>query len=496
MPATHKVSQPLSQPKGLYPLFMTELWERFGFYTLQTILVLYLTQKLLFTDQHANLLYGSYSSLLYISPVLGGFLADHFLGYRKSVWIGGILLLLGYALCAVPNVHLFYLGLSFNISGNGLLKPNISSLLGRLYQKHDPRREGGFTLFYMGINIGALLPPIFTGALVARYGWHIGFLFAALGMGIGIIIFAWGQSWMKEIQHKPKTVFTKKSHHVLFYSLLIILILAVIIISYAAMIWPKSADSIMVIASALAILAVFIYLFKEKRAERVHMIAALVLIVVSIGFWALYNQTFSLLMLYASRNMNKNLLGMQINPEFTQFFNPFFIIVLSPVLSRLWLRLEINGKNPSIPLKFGLAILFMCFGFWFLVWGTGLSHPDGLASVWWLIGSYFLQTVGELLLSPIGLAMITVLSPPDLVGMMMGVWFFSLAGAFALGAPLANLAAMPDTTPRLQAMQIYHHGFYLLALFATALVIVSFALIPWLQKMIGFSEKKMHHKHH
>lgn len=475
------------QPKGLYLLFFTELWERFGFYMVQTILVLYMSKGLSYTDSQAYLLYGAFSSMLYLTPVLGGFIADRFIGFRQSIMLGAVLFVIGYAVMSIPNERALFFGLSIVILGNGFFKPNVSSIVGDLYTADDPRRDGGFTLFYMGINIGSLLPPIFAGALVAAYTYGSGFLVAAMGMIISMITFLAGKGRLGDAGAMPSgsPVHRSKSFKVGFYFALCVGILVMIGLLHIFLLHPKEANLILILASIGIIGAVLFYLFKELPEERRKMIACLILIVISVGFWAVYNQTFTSLMLFADRNMSKELLGFTIDPEFTQFFNPFFIVVLSPILGWLWVRLDKKGMNPSTPIKFSLGIFFMAIGFFVLGLGVMAFHSNGDASPWWIICSYFLQTIGELLISPIGLAMVTRLSPRHLVGMMMGVWFLTLAAAFAIGGGLATLSDVPKEVTGEASLEIYAHAFLIYGAISFSLAILGFILVPFLNKLIG-----------
>lgn len=475
------------QPKGLYLLFFTELWERFGFYMVQTILVLYMSKSLAYSDSQAYLLYGAFSSMLYLTPVIGGFVADKFIGFRQSIILGAILFVIGYGVMAIPNERALFLGLSIVIIGNGFFKPNVSSIVGDLYSADDPRRDGGFTLFYMGINIGSLLPPIFAGALVAAYTYGSGFLVASVGMVFSMITFLAGKHRLGESGAVPSTspIHRSKSFKLGFYFVLFVGILVAIGVLHVLLFHPKETNLILILASIGIIAAVLFYLFKELPEQRRKMIACLILIVISVGFWAVYNQTFTSLMLFADRNMSKDLLGFTIDAEFTQFFNPFFIIVLSPIMSWLWVRLDEKGLNPSTPLKFSLGVLFMAIGF--LVLGLGVMgfHSNGDASPWWIILSYFLQTIGELLISPIGLAMVTRLSPHHLVGMMMGVWFLTQSAAFAIGGGLAVLSDVPADVTGDASLDIYAHAFLIYGAISLVLAVIGFALIPFLNKLIG-----------
>ncbi len=473
------------QPRGLYLLFLTELWERFGFYTLQTIIILYMTKALLMTDDKAYLLYGTFSSMLYLTPVIGGYLADRYLGSQKSIIIGGILFTIGYLLTAFPSTDWFFVGLSVIIVANGLFKPNVSAIVGDLYRPSDPRRDGGFTLFYMGINIGSLIPPLITGYLISKYGWHSGFLLAAFGMAIGLVTFITGKSRLRSygsmpamspLRDRPEAL----TFYTLFYGGIIVCIGALLFLFR----FPGETDLILTIASLAILIVVIYFLLKEKPAQRNKMIACLILILISVGFWAIYNQTFTSLMLYADRNMNKEFLGITIDAEFTQFFNPFFIVLFSPILSRLWILLHKNKRNLSTPTKFSLGVLFMALGFFFLGCGGVYFGQNGETSSYWLMGSYLLQTIGELLLSPIGLAMITTLSPKHLVGMMMGVWCLTQAAAFAIGGGLATLSSIPTNTPAVAALRIYDKAFFIYGGLSLLLAILSFTLIPYLKRLI------------
>jgi proton-dependent oligopeptide transporter, POT family len=473
------------QPRGLYLLFFTELWERFGFYTLQTIIILYMTKALLMADNKAYLLYGTFSSMLYLTPVLGGYLADRYLGSQRSIIIGGILFTIGYLLTALPSSTWFFIGLSVIIIGNGLFKPNVSATVGDLYRPGDPRRDGGFTIFYMGINIGSLIPPLITGWLVYKYGWHSGFLLAAFGMVIGLVTFIAGKSRLRSYGGMPAmSPLRDRREAVTFYALFyggIVVCIGALLFLFR---FPGETTLVLVIASLAILFIVIYFLLKEKPTQRNKMIACLILILISIGFWAIYNQTYTSLMLYADRNMNKEFLGMTIDAQFTQFFNPFFIVLFSPILSRLWILLHKKRHNPSTPTKFSFGVLFMALGFFFLGFGGVYFGQNGEISSYWLVGSYFLQTIGELLLSPIGLSMITTLSPKHLVGMMMGVWFLTQAAAFAIGGGLATLASIPKSTPAEIALEIYNKAFFVYGGISLLLAILSFLLIPYLKRLI------------
>lgn len=485
MISAQALDTPLSetQPKGLYLLFFTELWERFGFYTLQTIIILYMTKALMMPDNKANLLYAAFSSLLYLTPTIGGYLADKYLGFQRSIIIGGALFVVAYLICASPDKALFFIGLGLLIVANGFFKPNVSGIVGDLYHENDARRDGGFTLFYMGINIGALIPPLIAGALVTKYGWHSGFILAAVGMAIGQTTFMLGKKSLGTKGLYPKNNIDQSPPSYKFYALLFSGVIGFVGLCQFAFIYPQFTTSLISIAGVVILMVTLFFLLKEPVKQRKKMFACLILIIISFGFWALYNQTFTSLMLFADRNMDHHILGIPLDAEATQFFNSFFIIALSPILSRLWIRMDGAGFNPSIQKKFTLGVLFMCAGYFVLAVGAKFFGNAGITSAWWLVMSYLLQTIGELLLSPIGLAMITVLCPKHLVGMMMGVWFFAQAASFAIGGFLANIAAVPEHATAVMSLQIYSHAFTLYGLIAFEMFLISFALLPLINRM-------------
>ncbi len=479
------------QPQSIYLLFFTELWERFGFYTVQTILVLYMSSQLHFSDKLSYLFYGTYSAMMYLTPAVGGWLADKYLGFQRSIILGGILFTLGYLMCAIPSKNALFYALSILIIANGFFKPNVSSIVGELYDDpNDHRREGGFTLFYMGINIGSLIPPIFAGALVTHYGWHYGFIIAALGMIFGMIIFIKGKKILNQHGEIPNNspLLTGKINKFKIDAMIFLFIILAVLFFRMTFTHPALTNLIVILVSCVILLFVFYLILKLPSHSRNKMIAALVLIVISIGFWALYNQTFTSLMLFAERNMDPNFLGFHIDAEFTQFFNPFFIIAFSPVLSRAWLKLGKANLNPSIPTKFAVGVIMMTLGFAVLALGCHLGH-HGITSAWWLVLSYMFQTIGELFLSPIGLSMITVLSARNMVGLMMGVWFLAQSASFAIGGMLATIADVPKQYTASQSLPIYAHAYLVLAKLSVILMIVSLLLIPVLKRLINKNTK-------
>jgi POT family proton-dependent oligopeptide transporter len=439
------------------------------------------------SDDQAFLLYGTFGSMIYLTPVIGGYLADRFMGFRQAIVLGGFLFVIGYAIMAIPSPQALFLGMSIVIIANGFFKTNVSSMVGELYAHDDPRRDGGFTIFYMGINIGSVLPPLFAGPLVDHYGWNWGFLAAAIGLVIGMIIFFSSKKLLARGGEIPaiSSLHRNAARKTLFYSLLGIGILCLLGILHVLFLFPHTTDRVLIFVSILVLVGILFFLFRERKEQRRKLLACIILILITIGFWAIYTQTFTSLMLFADRNMSKHWLGIPIDAEFTQFFNPFFIILLSPIMSRFWLWLDARGQNPSTPAKFTYGFFFLALGFLFLAGGTRYFNHGGISSPWWLVGSYFLQTIGELLLSPIGLAMITRLAPHHLVGMMMGVWFLTQSAAFAIGGALATWSSAPKEAGPMQTIAVYSNAFFYFGLLSLAFGFVSYLLIPYIKNLIG-----------
>jgi len=474
------------QPKGLYLLFFTELWERFGFYTLQAVLVLYMSQKFGFTDTHTYAIFATFNAMLYLTPIIGGTLADKFLGFQRCVIIGGIFFTIGYAIIGIPDMNFFYTGMSFVIIGNGLLKPSISSIVGDLYSFNDPRRDGGFTLFYMGINLGSLFPPLIVGTVILGLGWYAGFAMASLGMIIGLVNFFRGKATLGVSGAIPEGSpllcdgARKFNFNLMFYIGLIIALAFFRFVFH----FPALMEIIVIGFTILIIVGAFFQMMQEPKEQRNRLFAALVLILLSIGFWTLYTQMYTTMMLFTKRNIDLYVFGYHLHPEFVQFFNPFFIVIISPLLSHIWCITDGKVGHPSIPTKFTVGLFLIGFGYLVLGWSTLTATDAGIMSIGYLIGSIFILTMGELFVSPIGLSMVTRLAPKRLVGMMMGVWFTVQSCAFAIGGRLSDLAAMPKDTPAASSLMTYRDAFLIYGYIGLALTILGIVLIPILKKLI------------
>lgn len=397
----------MKHPKGLYLLFFTEMWERFSYYGMRALLVLYLTKSFIdgglgFSDGSATMLYGIFTGLVYFSPLIGGWIADNYIGQRKSIIIGSIVMMLGqFTLASGQNTGCLYIGLIFLIIGNGFFKPNISVLLGSLYPQGDSRRDSAFTIFYMGINLGAFLAPLLTGYVAVVYDYRYGFLISGLGLLIGFVMYLLeGEKLLGDAGKLPSA--------------------------------KKNIDTD--IDSKLTL--------EEK--DRTWVIVVLTLF--AVAFFAGYEQAGSSMTLYADKYIDRVVFDKLVPTEWFQAVNPLFIIILAPLLSMLWGFLSRRGKEPSVPVKMGYGLILLGLGFMILLMaivqrGGDVSSTHVKANVWFLIGAYFMHTVGELCLSPIGLSMVTKLSPLKLSSLMMGVWLASSSIANLLAGFLATFAS-------------------------------------------------------
>ncbi len=448
-------------PKGLYVLFMTEMWERFSYYGMRALLIFYLTQHFLFADKKAFLIYGAYTSLVYLTPVIGGILADRYLGSKKAVTFGAILLVLGHFGMAFEGpsaiadgagsiernefyLQIFYLSLALIITGVGFLKANISTIVGALYEQGDPRRDSGFTIFYMGINVGAFLGALIAGWLGQTYGWSYGFGAAGLGMLAGLAVFRRGQPSLMGHAEPPdsavlrETVFAGINREILIY----IGGLAGVLVLWQLVQYQALVGQILLGFGGLMLAVVLLFSFLRcEPADRDKMLVASVLIVFSILFWALFEQAGSSLNLLADRNIDRVVFGFEIPASIFQSLNALFIFTLAPFFSMLWIWLNKQKREPSTPVKFGLGIIQLGLGFLVLALGISMADGNGSTALIWLVLIYLLHTTGELCLSPVGLSMITKLSVARVVGMMMGVWFLASAGANFIAGLIAQLTS-------------------------------------------------------
>ena len=412
-------------PYSLITLFFTEMWERFSYYGMRALLVLYLVNSLNYSDADALHIYAIYTGLVYLTPIIGGYLADKYLGTQKTIFIGGITMMLGHFLMVFPD--LLFLAMGLLIIGNGYFKPNISTLLGRLYKDNDVRRDSGFSIFYIGINLGAFLAPLIVGYVGETISWHYGFAIAGLGMLAGLIQFYLGQN--KIIQEDV----SKKTKRLNFTDWKSIIFLSLINIPIILLIFEINTfinDYLYELLTLLSTLAIILFLKKRKKIsfirediKKVSYIGILSLFV--IFFWVGFEQAGGSLTLYASNSVDRNLFGFIIPVSFFQSINPLIIILLGPIIANFWLRVDNSNRKISTSQKMGIGLILLSAGFFLIMFVNNSS--DLSISLWWLVGVYFLHTLGELCLSPIGLSMVTKVSPKKIASLMMGFWFLSAA---------------------------------------------------------------------
>jgi proton-dependent oligopeptide transporter, POT family len=494
-------------PRALFILFFTEMWERFSFYGMKALLIYYLTKYHLFSDEAGNFTIGSYAALVYAVPVIGGFIADKYLGFRKSIIFGGIMLVLGHLGMAYEGnaatqsltgeitrdnfaLQVFYFSLAFIILGVGFLKANISSLVGELYQEGDKRRDSGFTLFYMGINLGSFLATIICVWLGEKYGWNYGFGAAGIGMLFGLLTFISGKKLLlgKGESTNPefinKATFGIKNEWIIY----ILSILSTIIFWQMVQRHEVVSKSLMV-SGAISLCYILYYSITKLDAKaREQLLALTILIVFTVIFWALFEQAYTSLNLFADRILDRG----NIDGGTFLSLNALFIILLAPVFAWFWVKL---GKyNPNTAVKFSIALLLVGLGFGSLVLGINTSGMGKVAIIW-LVITYFFHTCGELCLSPVGLSAVTKLSPVKIVGFMMGVWFLATASSEFIASVLANIAAVdtsngeaPDLNLAKQSyLKLFEYLFYTGLGFGVALL----ALSPVIKKLMHGVDKEL-----
>jgi POT family proton-dependent oligopeptide transporter len=428
-------------PKGLYWLFFAEMWERFCYYGMRGLLILYLTKTLLKSDDESYATYGAYTALVYAVTVLGGKIADQILGYRIAIILGGILMAIGEFLILGGNEFWLILGMAFIISGNGYFKANISSIVGKLYKEGDPRRDSGFTIFYIGVNLGAFLATTVVAEVGSRYGYDKGFLLAGIGMVLGSIIFVFGQKHY-EGQGLPPNPDTLNKPFLGPLSRLHLTIIGTLAAVPAFYLLLTHSEVVGYLLAATAIFVIYTLLsagFSGGAVLRDRMIVLILLMFFNIVFWACFEQAGSSLTLFADRNIDRTVMGTEIGAATTQFFNPFFILIFGTIFSVMWVWLSKIGKNPNIPMKFGLGIVQLGLGYLVIYVGLPFVSPDFKMPLMTLALLYMLHTTGELFISPIGLSMVTKLAPANMTGTVMGAWFLSIAGANYVAALIAKL---------------------------------------------------------
>lgn len=489
-------------PKGLYLLFMTEMWERFSYYGMRAIFVLYMTKMLLMGDAEASEIYGSYTGLVYLTPLLGGYLSDRFLGNRRSIEIGGFLMAIGQlfmffsaSTSGSSAITLMWVGLTLLIIGNGFFKPNISTMVGQLYPKGDRRVDSAFTIFYMGINLGAFFAPLIAGTLAEKVDFKWGFLAAGIGMIIGLITFVVQKNkLLVDENNQPIGLPTNKFGIGQFAMVVGAIAMIFFFMNFKTM-FKSDLDIIgYLIYGAMILMPLLVLTDKGlSKQERDRIMVIFILAFFVIFFWGAFEQAGASLTIFADRQTDRNLFGWEMPASYFQSVNPLAIILLAPLFSSLWLRLGNRGLEPSSPKKMAIGLGLVSLGYVVIalaVYGLGIMDK---VSMFWLIALYVIHTMGELCLSPIGLSMVSKLSPLRFSSLLMGTWFLANAAANKFAGTLSAL--IPGSGEAGQgAKTTYFLGFEIANLFDFFLVFIVMcgAAAAILFVMSRWLEKKMH----
>ena len=494
-------------PKQLWHLFLVEMWERFCFYGMRGILTIFMADKILglsLSDKDANLKYGAIQAFVYAFTFIGGIFADKILGFKKSLVFGGLVMITGNLIIAASPQEFFYLGITLSIIGTGFFKPNISSMVGELYREGDPRRDAGFGLFYSGINIGAFLGGIVCVWLAKNpnYGWSYAFLSAAIVMAIGLITFMFTKKWLGPIGDSPlkrtpvaagsasleRPVEMKLPGAFNLYELLVYAgALASIPLIFIMIKNTDYTDYFMYTIGPLAVIYFIYETLKEKEARaRKKLMAAFIFIVFSIVFWAFFEQSGGSLALFAQNNLHDNLLGFSIDPNIiNNSANSLFVIIFSPILGLLWLGMAKKKIEPNTVIKFGVAFLFLAAAFYTFYYTRFLADGEGMTSLNMFTFAYLIITFGELALSPIGLSIMTKLSPKRLSGMMMGFWFLASAyGQYVAGLLGAGMSSPDENATTATKLLLYTDGYKQLAIYALIAGLLMIVISPLVRKLM------------
>ncbi len=494
-------------PKGLLICFTTEMWERFSFYGMKFLLLLYLTKYHLFSDANGLEVLGGYAALVYAMPVIGGLLADRYLGMRKAVVFGGLLLVMGHFGMAFEGeqarlvngevvrdegaLQIFYFSLALIVIGVGFLKPNISTIVGQLYAQDDPRRDSGFTIFYMGINLGAFTATLLCGYLGETYGWGYGFGAAGIGMLAGLISFLYGQKHLHgHAEPKDPELLKQKSAIGISKEMTIYLCaLGGVAVAWQMLQFHGAVGTLLNVLSVVVLVGMGWFITVKCNAdERSRMIVLIILITSTVVFWALFEQSSASMTLYADRVLNRNLLGVELTASQFGAMNSMFIFMFAPFFAWMWTALARRGLEPSTPVKFALGIGQAGLGFGALVIGASMPDESGRVFAYWMVLAYLLHTTGELCLSPVGLSAVTKLAVPSVVGVMMGAWFLATAYSEFVAVQLSKIAAIDTVNGGVTdiSLALASYTDLFTSLFWVGLAVSAFMLLisPLLKKMM------------
>lgn len=484
-------------PKQIWSLFFSEMWERFCFYGMRGMLVFFMISQLKFDDEQANLQYGATQAFVYAFTFVGGLFADKILGFRKSLFWGGLLMIVGSLILATNPHDFFFLGIAFTVVGTGFFKPNISTMVGKLYKSGDSRTDAGFSLFYAGINLGALLGgylciaigkgEMLSGLIPEDKRWNVAFGLAAIVMVISLINFVFTQRSLGPIGLMPEkkladgNVVPMEKWKVYGVYALTLLFVPLIMTMVSV---PQYTDYFMWTVGPLTLIYLFYEMSKVNVAERKKLWAALVFIMFSIIFWGIYEQSGGSLSIFAANNLNKDLLGLDPNGV-NNSGGAFFIIFLAPVLGLFWIWLSKKKLEPSTLIKFGLGFIFLGLGYYVLFATRFLADLQGITSLNIFTIALLVITFGELCLSPIGLSIMTKLSTEKLQGMMMGMWFLASAyGQYVAGIIGANMATAKEGSTNMDALLAYTEGYKQLGIYAVIAGLVLILISPFVKKLM------------
>lgn len=482
-------------PKQLWYLFFSEMWERFCFYGMRGMLVVFMVQHLAMNEKVANLQYGATQAWVYAFTFIGGLFADKILGLRKSLFWGGILMIIGSVILAIDPKNFFFIGLGFTIVGTGFFKPNISSMVGQLYKDGDPRRDAGFSFFYMGVNLGALIGgyiciAVAEGSLwksIVPVGlrWNVGFGFAAIVMIISLLTFTQTQKSLGNIGLSP-LMNLEDSKRKLYEILTFVGSLAIVPIIIIMVANTEYTDYFMMFIGPASILYLFYEMKNFSTVENKKLLAALVFIIFSIFFWAFFEQSGGSLSLFAANNLNNEILGLELSPNgVNNSANSFFVIGFAALVGLVWLWMAKRKIEPNTVIKFGLAFLFLAAGFWIFYYTKFFADAGGRTSLGIFTFGWFIITFGELCLSPIGMSAMTKLSPQKTQAVIMGMWFLASAyGQYFAGLLGANIAEASENATNLEKLNTYAYGYQQLAIYALIAGVVLILISPLVKKLM------------
>jgi proton-dependent oligopeptide transporter, POT family len=482
-------------PKQLWYLFFSEMWERFCFYGMRGMLVVFMVNHLAMDEKTANLQYGATQAWVYAFTFIGGLFADKILGLRKSLFWGGILMIIGSVILAVDPKNFFFVGLGFTIVGTGFFKPNISSMVGQLYKNDDPRRDAGFSFFYMGVNLGALIGgyiciavaegSMWQSLVPENLRWNVGFGFAAVVMIISLLTFTQTQKSLGPIGISPLMDVEKSKKKILEVATYIgsLIIVPIIIVMVAN---TEYTDYFMMFIGPASILYLFYEMKNFSLAENKKLLAALVFIIFSIFFWAFFEQSGGSLSLFAANNLNNEILGVELSPNgVNNSANSFFVIGFAALVGLVWLWMAKRKIEPNTVIKFGLAFLFLAGGFWIFYYTKFFADLNGRTSLGIFTFGWFIITFGELCLSPIGMSAMTKLSPQKTQAVIMGMWFLASAyGQYFAGLLGANIAEASENASNLDKLIVYADGYKQLGFYALIAGILLIAISPLIKKLM------------